>query len=603
LAHPHIVQVTDLVQPDEGAPFLVMELLEGESLAERLARERRIDASRAALIAVQVLSALAAAHAAGIVHRDVKPANVFLARTAATNDFVKLLDFGVARVSHGSPGSVTSARLVGTPAYMAPEQIRGESADARTDVYAVGVCLYEMLSGRSPFTATNVPSLLVKICGTEADALADVSAELAAVVTRAMSKDAATRYANADAMRVALVPFAASAPVPSRAISPPARLSPEKEAAITVPLAAPEAASLAETRPTPLVPPPVVRTHVSTPTLASGEPASQEPTAPPAAPPSSLRRWGPLAGALAVTTIAMAYPAAAEHAPEAAAVDAGSSCTVAPEFISPIDVDLRRLSIAGGRDDFVFAVSAAPTDRLIASWRGEPNTLITWPGPAFVGNARKRTEDAGALDDDRLFVAASTWGTVPILVGVRTYGAERARRGERALLTIDASKNALPSLSIPLPQAPSQVAVAAASPWTLVATVSPMLVPLGDVVEGSPDMVVTDVLRGRESFASRLHWTSSPPRAIHAAASPSLLVAVAQDESEIAVHLYGVTGDKLDYATSVIAEGASRESAVTVVGDVAVVVWISDDDGRVRWARVRRIGGVDASGTILDGVG
>src|SRR5262249_23294734 len=100
LAHPHIVQVTDFSSgkaeegDEEGPRFLVMELLEGESLADRLAREGRLAAEPAAFIAVQVLSALAAAHAAGLVHRDVKPANVFLTRTAATHDFVKLLDFG-----------------------------------------------------------------------------------------------------------------------------------------------------------------------------------------------------------------------------------------------------------------------------------------------------------------------------------------------------------------------------------------------------------------------------------------------------------------------------------------------------------------------------
>src|SRR5262249_1385879 len=145
---------------------LVMELLEGESLDELIAREGRLEPGRAAQIAVQVLSALGAAHAAGIVHRDVKPANVFLTRTALTSDFVKLLDFGVARVSTTTNVvSIHPARgQVGTPAYRAPEQITDGDADERTDLWAVGVCLYEMLSGGTPFTAANIPQLLARIC-------------------------------------------------------------------------------------------------------------------------------------------------------------------------------------------------------------------------------------------------------------------------------------------------------------------------------------------------------------------------------------------------------------------------------------------------------
>jgi len=220
LAHPHIVQVFDFSAGDGGPPFLVMEMLEGESLDERLARVGRLEPGAAALVTVQILSALAAAHAAGIVHRDVKPANVFLARTAATLDFVKLLDFGVAWSMTAVASTRAGGAMAGTPAYMAPEQIAGGDLDARTDVWAAGVCLYEMLAGVPPFEADSVAALLVKICEARPRALESfglgLDASLVAVVAKAMQKDPVDRFQTAEEMRAAVAPFAVSAPVPSR---------------------------------------------------------------------------------------------------------------------------------------------------------------------------------------------------------------------------------------------------------------------------------------------------------------------------------------------------------------------------------------------------
>ena len=164
---------------------------------------------------MQVLSALAAAHAHDILHRDVKPANVFLTPTAAGFDFVKLLDFGIAgnltgHVSTRTPG------LAGTPAYMAPEQIRGAVLDARTDVWAAGVCLYEMLSGKLPFEGNSIPTLLANIGSFAPAPLAGIDPALAAVVERALAKAPKDRFASADAMRAALAPLAAVGAVPSR---------------------------------------------------------------------------------------------------------------------------------------------------------------------------------------------------------------------------------------------------------------------------------------------------------------------------------------------------------------------------------------------------
>jgi serine/threonine protein kinase len=143
LGHPHIVAVTDFQDNPNEPPFIVMERLVGESLGELLEREPMVDPTRAVRIAEQTLSALAAAHEAGLVHRDVKPDNIFLCRTDTNAEIVKLLDFGVAKAMEAQPhGKLTSTgAIVGTLVYMAPEQARGEPIDARADVYALGACL------------------------------------------------------------------------------------------------------------------------------------------------------------------------------------------------------------------------------------------------------------------------------------------------------------------------------------------------------------------------------------------------------------------------------------------------------------------------------
>ena len=217
LAHPHIVQIIDFSRGDGGPPFFVMEFLAGESLDTRLRRAGKIVAGTAALVMVQVLSALAAAHAADILHRDVKPANVFLTPTAAGFDFVKLLDFGIAaNLSHHAAVSVRGGALMGTPSYMAPEQIRGEKLGPRTDVWGAGICLYQMLAGALPFDGENLGALLTNICNFPPPPLGDVDPALAAIVQRAIAKDPLARFSSAEAMRAALAPFAAVGAVPSR---------------------------------------------------------------------------------------------------------------------------------------------------------------------------------------------------------------------------------------------------------------------------------------------------------------------------------------------------------------------------------------------------
>ncbi|MEO6418406.1 MAG: serine/threonine-protein kinase, partial [Polyangiaceae bacterium] len=146
LGHPNIVHVTDFqVNPGEQ-PFLVMEYLTGKSFRELMKEETRLPAKRAAFIATQVLSALAAAHEANIVHRDIKPDNIFLSSTSAMKDLVKVLDFGIAKLLKPSDeGPLTMAGTVlGTLSYMAPEQARGEVVDHRADLYALGCIMFEL---------------------------------------------------------------------------------------------------------------------------------------------------------------------------------------------------------------------------------------------------------------------------------------------------------------------------------------------------------------------------------------------------------------------------------------------------------------------------
>lgn len=207
LQHPHIVQVSDFF---EGPPpFLVMELLSGQSLRDRLKERGAMRPSDACLVTVQLLSALGAAHRAGIVHRDVKPANVLVVSTPVTDVFVKLLDFGVAKLMTSQGPALTHAdAIVGSAPYMAPEQIRGEAIDGKTDLFAVGVTLYEMLAGRRPFVGGPKENVMVAILrGGPIAPLAGVLPELEAVVLRALSRSPTARFLTAEEMTAALMPF------------------------------------------------------------------------------------------------------------------------------------------------------------------------------------------------------------------------------------------------------------------------------------------------------------------------------------------------------------------------------------------------------------
>ncbi len=217
IGHPNIIDILDFGR--EGTrPYLVMEYLRGRSLSEVIGNEGRLSISRACSIATHSLAGLSAAHDRGILHRDLKPANMMLIALLGDKDFVKLCDFGFAalvkptvRIDGGK--ELTPARtLVGTPAYAAPERLRGnDRRDPRIDVYSLGVVLFEMLAGRRPFDAPTFKELARKVRKEQAPSLrsirSDVPKGLDAAVAKSLAKDAKHRFENAADFASALVPF------------------------------------------------------------------------------------------------------------------------------------------------------------------------------------------------------------------------------------------------------------------------------------------------------------------------------------------------------------------------------------------------------------
>ncbi|MBN1770720.1 MAG: protein kinase [Deltaproteobacteria bacterium] len=165
--HPGIVQIFDVEQLESGELFIVMELLDGEELSLALERDGSFEPPRAVNIAIHVLDALDAAHRAGVIHRDLKPENVILVAGAGGEEWVKLIDFGLARLEREGPAAprrTVEGKVIGTPYYLSPEQARGDAdVDPRTDLYAVGVVLYEMLTGELPYTGLSIEAIVTKV--------------------------------------------------------------------------------------------------------------------------------------------------------------------------------------------------------------------------------------------------------------------------------------------------------------------------------------------------------------------------------------------------------------------------------------------------------
>lgn len=204
-AHPNVVAVYDFALHD-GDPFLAMEFVDGLALSAMRARGERMDPAQAVAIVRQVLAGLGAAHAGGITHRDVKPANIMLTRSGQA----KIADFGISRLDASS--LTASGMMVGTPSYMSPEQCRGEIVDPRSDLYSAGVVLYELLAGARPFEGTTSGALYVRLATEDAPDIRthrpDLPPALADAVMRALDRDRDRRFPSAAAMAEALLPVA-----------------------------------------------------------------------------------------------------------------------------------------------------------------------------------------------------------------------------------------------------------------------------------------------------------------------------------------------------------------------------------------------------------
>jgi len=234
IGNDHILEVIDMGSLSNGDHFMVMEFLDGEPLAERIRRVGRMRPEEVASLVVQALEGLRAAHDSGIVHRDLKPDNIFVLREkAGTKDFVKLIDFGISKFSSLTGGSemkmTRTGTVMGTPYYMSPEQASGSrEADHRSDLYAIGVILYEAVTGRVPFDAGTFNQLLFQIVLSDPappqQVVPDLDPGFANLIAKAMARDVEHRFQTAADMALALNAWLKSGATVS--VAPPAAMNP-----------------------------------------------------------------------------------------------------------------------------------------------------------------------------------------------------------------------------------------------------------------------------------------------------------------------------------------------------------------------------------------
>ena len=262
LTHPHIVPIFT-VDEREGMVYFVMALVDGESLAQRLAREPQLPIADARRILADVADALSYAHGRGVVHRDVKPDNIMIDRVTGR---AVVTDFGIARAAAGDSRLTVTGVAVGTPAYMSPEQAIGErELDGRSDIYSLGVVGYQMLAGTPPFRASNTPAMLVKHLSETPRPLdtlrPDAPASLVHAIMRALAKKAEHRWADAEEFRAAILGLRASGAYaePAAEAAPPPRrderTAPEQAAFYQSPFTGPAHAPPRPSRPPESAPP------------------------------------------------------------------------------------------------------------------------------------------------------------------------------------------------------------------------------------------------------------------------------------------------------------------------------------------------------------
>jgi serine/threonine protein kinase len=208
----HVCRVTDFGTTESGVPFMVMEYLEGTDLASMIDDHGVLEVEKVATYISQACIGVAEAHALGIIHRDLKPGNLFLTRGPDGRDIIKLLDFGIAKATQGGvdPSLTQTQKAMGSPAYMSPEQLRAHSTiDTRSDVWALGVTMFELLTENRPFEGDTPYELALAINNDPAAKLPDtVAPEMAKIVMKCLEKDREKRYANVAELAAALAPLA-----------------------------------------------------------------------------------------------------------------------------------------------------------------------------------------------------------------------------------------------------------------------------------------------------------------------------------------------------------------------------------------------------------
>jgi serine/threonine protein kinase len=242
--HPGVVEVLDAGVCGTYGPYVVLEMLEGRTLDGVILSRRKLSIADTVQIGRQVCDALSHAHARGVVHRDLKPSNIFLSRNEIGDEIVKLIDLGVAAIAevelHDRDRKLTAAHeVLGTPEYMAPEQLWGRPIDARTDVYAIGMSLYECLTGEVPYSGS-YPDVLVQVSNATSPPnvrhrRADVPPALAVVIENALEKDAASRFQTATELGRALMAASGLSPGPSALLVPTDDEDPDSEREQTEP--------------------------------------------------------------------------------------------------------------------------------------------------------------------------------------------------------------------------------------------------------------------------------------------------------------------------------------------------------------------------------
>jgi serine/threonine-protein kinase len=274
IRHRGIIDIFGFGQLPDGRQYIVMEFLDGTPLDAYLAEKGKLALPEALSILDEVLAALGAAHGAGVVHRDLKPSNIFLVRQPDGSRYVKLLDFGLAKQAQNSTGRTAQTRtdmVVGTPEYMAPEQARGQEVGPMTDLYAMGVVTFEMVTGKLPFTGTSPVDLLMKHVDARppkpSEFLPELPAALDSFVLQMLTKDPETRPGSADALRQQLGRL-------RRGIVRPTRVGPRAPTVLPTPAAAP---------PTPKPPASVddvssrrITDPVPVPAVVASQPSTQE---------------------------------------------------------------------------------------------------------------------------------------------------------------------------------------------------------------------------------------------------------------------------------------------------------------------------------------